>query len=219
MTSEAANVWQAIQSGDLAQLSELLDADPTLLTAQHETGHRLVRMAADLGQTDVANWLIGAGAPIDAFDSAALGDFDRLQSFVEDDPHLLRGFSHDGWTLLHLACFAGDVRSVDWLLTQGADLAAESRNAMANQPLHAGLAGAGSSAVLERLLAASADVNFVAASSVTALHLAASRGDQTACKALLAAGATQLAMDDGQTPSDLARSRGHDGLAQWLSER
>lgn len=48
------------------------------------------------------------------------------------------------------------------------------------------------------------------------LHLAASRGDDALAERLLAAGASSVPMDDGQTPADLVAARGFPGLAACL---
>lgn len=211
-----SNLWEAIIQGNLAAVAELLEESSDLLQATHESGHGLVRLASDCGHRDLANWLLQRGAPVDAFDAAALGDADRVRLFVEDHPSLLRTTSHDGWTLLHLAGFGGSLELVDWLLEQGSNVAAVSDNEQANSPLHAALAGACDTDCVKALLEAGGDATLQAAHGVAPLHLAASRGDRELVDSLRAAGAVDCKMTNGQTAADMAESRGFAELAQYL---
>src|SRR5947208_3398661 len=81
------------------------------------------------------------GVQMDVFEAAALGDTGRVRELVKKSPDLLRQHSTDGWTALHLAAFMGHRQTAEALLDLGADLAAISKNQMANQALHAALAG------------------------------------------------------------------------------
>ncbi len=208
-------IWKAIARGDQVVVDRLIAGDARLLAARHASGHGVARLAADCGQRDLGTHLIAAGAPVNAFDLAALGQRHQVQAAVDAQPLLLSELSHDGWTLLHLAAFAGSDRLVKWLLSQGAEPSRVSANAMANLPLHAALAGAADLDCVGRLAAVS-DINFSAGAGVTALHLAASRNDASAVALLREFGAVAVAMEDGQTPADLADSRGFSELAKAL---
>ena len=87
---------------------------------------------------------------------------------------------------------------------------------MRNTPLHAAIAGKRDHALITRLLDRGADVNTAAGGGITPLHLAASRGDVPLIDVLLAHGAQPTETDDGQTPIDLARERGHPEAAERL---
>lgn len=151
------------------------------------------------------------------FTAAKYGRTEALAAALDADADLLGRAGPDGWTALHLAAHFGHAGAVRLLLERGADVHARSANAMRNTPLHAALAGARDAATVAALLAHGADVNAVAASGVTPLHLAASRGDLALIDRLLALGATTTAMDDGQTPAALAEARGHPDAAARLA--
>jgi ankyrin repeat protein len=127
-------------------------------------------------------------------------------------------YNDDGWTPLHLAAFRGDAEEVATLIALGASPLARSRNAMANTPLHAAIAGAESDLVVRALIAGGAGAGLPAAQGVTPLHLAASRGNRALCEVLLSHGADpSAAMDDGKRAADIAAERGHADVAAWLA--
>jgi uncharacterized protein len=155
----------------------------------------------------------------DVFQAATDGDAPALRAALDAAPDQARAFNTDGWTALHLAAHYGQLAAVRLLLDRGAQVGAVSRNAMANHPLHAGLAGQRDSETARALIEAGADVNGRGASGITPLHLAASRGDVGLIAMLLQAGADPTArMDDGQSAADLARARGFAEAAERLGQ-
>ena len=92
------------------------------------------------------------------------------------------------------------------------------RNAHGQTPLiNATMADSDSCA--QALAAAGADPNILCDEGYAPLHFAAALGRAETCKKLIDAGALPAPKSgrrDSQTPADLARLRGHDGLAQWL---
>lgn len=154
---------------------------------------------------------------LDLFQAATSGDTARVQELLKANRELVKSHSADGWTALHLAAFMGHQKTAEALLELGADLSSLSKNQMANQPLHAAIAGKTNPDVIAMLIDRGADVNFRAGAGVTPLHLAASRGDGPLCELLIKQGADPAAkMDDGATPSQIAAQRGHAAVAQQL---
>ncbi|MCU0617674.1 MAG: ankyrin repeat domain-containing protein [Gemmatimonadaceae bacterium] len=126
----------------------------------------------------------------------------------------------DGWTALHLAAFHGTRDEVHRLLAAGASPHVLSRNAMANTPLHAAIAGAQHDEIVRALLDAGASASLAVAHGVTPLHLAASRGNRALCELLLAKGAdASAAMHDGKSAADIATERGYEEVARWLASQ
>jgi ankyrin repeat protein len=208
--------WQAIQAGDEPAVRDLVASDTSLLRLKAANGHSAVRMACDCGHIELARWLIAHGAPVSAFDGCALGDGDTVRRSVGSDPGLLEAFSHDGASLLHLACFFGHEELARWLVGQGASVTLVSKNPLANTPLHAVLAGNGSHDLARLLVAEGADVAASGGQGITPLHVAAARGNQAIVEWLMECGAPITAMDDGRGPKDLAAERGFKELADLL---
>jgi len=208
--------WPAIQAGDSATVRRLIQGDRTLLGRRAESGHTPLRMACDCGQHELAELLLELGAELDAFDACAFGDTKTVLSMLEGEPGLLMEHSHDGWTLLHLACFCGNQELVSKLLERDASVTAISRNPTRNTPLHAALAGGATAETVVSLVDNGADVNALAGAGATPLHLAASRGNQALVELLLTRGARSRPMENGQTPAAIARDRGFPELADSL---
>lgn len=153
----------------------------------------------------------------DLHEAAALGDNERVAALVAAGAPV-SDLGHDGWTPLHLAAFMGHAATVRVLLAAGADVAAIGGNPMANQPLHAAIAGRGDAGSIAVLLGAGADVTYAAAGGVTPLHLAASRGNEGLTRSLIAAGADKAALTaDGKTAAAIAAERGFAELGAFLS--
>ena len=151
------------------------------------------------------------------FEAAAFGRVGRLRELLSEQPDLARSWSEDGFTPLHLACFAGGAEATRLLVERGADLEALARASFAQvRPLGtAAFSGDRESAAV--LLEAGADPNGRGESGFTPLHSAAQNGDLEFVRLLLRHGADAGATSsDGRTPADLAREAGHEECAALL---
>ena len=92
--------------------------------------------------------------------------------------------NRSGWAPLHYAATAPDASVVDWLLSQGADVDAESANSTTPLMLAAGY---GSFAAVERLLAAGAATHVSNAAGLRASDFAERAGREALAKRLAAA--------------------------------
>lgn len=213
----SSELLEVIRRGDPARLAALLDRTPVLVHARGRGGETLVRAALYERRPALVGLLRARGAVLDVFDAAAAGDVTRLAALTARDPALVGAHAGDGWTPLHLASHFGETPAVDLLLACGADPRTRSRNALANTPLHAALAGSGDTELAERLLGAGAEANATDGGGLTPLHLAAGRGELSLVARLLLRGAeTSARARNGQTPADVARSRGHAAAAGFL---
>lgn len=208
-----ANVMSAILANDeaaaLAAIADLPAGTP-------RPSESALLQALYRGMESVPRALLAAGHVPDLHEAAALGDAERVAALVAAGSPV-SGHGHDGWTPLHLAAFMGHAGTVRVLLAAGADIAAVGANPMANQPLHAAIAGRGDAGAIAALLGAGADIGYAAAGGATPLHLAASRGNEGLCRTLIASGADPAApMSDGRTAAAIAAERGFADLAAML---
>ena len=214
------DIFDLVLSGDDAAVKALIAKDPGAVRARNAQGLSPVQIAFFRGQRTVVDVLLAAGPELDAFEAAIVGDAEQLAARLDDDPELLSAFSPDGWTLLHLAPWAGQPETTQLLLALGANLTALSKNPLRNQPLNAAVAGPNAetrTACVRLLLEAGADGNNRQERGNTPLHTSAHLGDTATVEALLAHGADAgLRSDDGKSAGDYAREGGHEELARRL---
>jgi ankyrin repeat protein len=216
-----ADLFKAIETGDLDKVRELLDVNPRLAGARNRDGMSALRWSAYVREPRISDLLLARGPKPDAFEAAALGLVDRLEELVSADRDVVSRLSSDGWTALHLAAHFGRLEAMRVLLSAGASHRAISKNSNANQPLQAAAAG-GQAAAVALLLKAGADPDARSHGGFTALHIAAQNGNVEMVDALLEAGADPAAKTDaGKTPMDFAvaadRAQAADRLEKALA--
>lgn len=214
------DTFDLVKAGDVAAVEARIASDPRVVRARNSQGLSPIQAAFFTGRHAVVAALLAAEPELDAFEAAIVGDVLQLGARLDADPAQLTAYSPDGWTLMHLAPWAGQPETTRLLLERGADLTAVSENALRNQPLNAAVAGpnAGTrTACVQLVLEAGANVNNRQVSGNTPLHTAAHLGDVATVEALLAHGADAgLRSDDGKMAADYAREGGHGELARRL---
>jgi ankyrin repeat protein len=167
---------------------ELVAAKPELADAQNDDGLSAVLFARYRGERDIAEALVGAGAELDVFDSAATARVEPLKALLVADDSLAAARSPDGFTALHYAAFFADGQTVEALLDAGADPSAVAQNPMRVQPLHSAAASRNVEGA-RLLLAAGADPNAEQQDGYLPLDAAVQNGDEAMQELLLAHGA------------------------------
>jgi|SRR5688500_6467510 len=205
----------ALKTGNLATVTQLLDSDPAIL-GKSENGVSPVLLALYHGQRDIARLLIDRGAPLSFHDACAAGVNDLAKRMLRDDPSLLNRPSSDGYPPVGLAIFFGNRELAKMLIDEGAEVNNASANAQRVAPLHAAAAVCDLE-MIRILLDRGADPNARQQMDYTPLHTAASRGDIEMAKLLMSYGATRDARgEDGLSVADVARKRGKDEFAEWF---
>ncbi|QHW32024.1 ankyrin repeat domain-containing protein [Paenibacillus rhizovicinus] len=212
---------EAVKGGQLDKVSALLGQDASLANARNDNGETAVLMAAYYRSSAIKEMLLDHGAELSIYEAAAVGGTQRVAEWLEQSPELLGSYSSDGYTLLGLAAHFGSEETVQYLLGQGADVNARSRDGnLNNMAIHAAIAGHYDS-VVKLLIAHGADVNAVCQGKwrqgFTALHVAAYFGRNAMIPLLLEAGADRAALtDEGRTAAELAAMREHPETAALL---
>jgi ankyrin repeat protein len=139
------------------------------------------------------------------FEAAAFGRVGRLEELLSARPELARSWSEDGFTPLHLACFAGGAEATRLLVERGAQLEALSTAGFAKVRPLGTAAFARDQERARALLEAGADPNGPGEGGFTPLHTAAQNGAAELVRLLLEHGADPGATaSDGRTPADFA---------------
>jgi ankyrin repeat protein len=128
---EVLDVFEAAAFGDLDRLTELLEAEPSLVNDYSGDGFTALHFAAFFGRHEAAALLIERGAEVDSFGrgwmtgtpmhsavSRTHADVVRILLDAGANPNVRQSA---GWTPLHAAAMNGDLTSVELLLAAGAD--------------------------------------------------------------------------------------------------
>ncbi|HXV75643.1 MAG TPA: ankyrin repeat domain-containing protein [Candidatus Polarisedimenticolaceae bacterium] len=210
-------LFEAIDSGEIEPVREMIGRDPALAVARDERGVSAVGHARYRMRPELVELLLAAGPELDLFDAAAVGRVERLRELLDGDPSLVSAVSGDGGSALHLAAFLGSADAVRLLLERGADADAVAPGFNEVKPLHSAVASRRPE-VVHLLLEHGCDVNAKQRGGFNALHAAAHAGMTDVVDALLARGADPKATNDaGRTATDLAREAGHHAIAERLA--
>lgn len=130
----ALDVFEAATTGDAARVAALVDAEPSLASAEARDGYSPLGLAAFFKRRDVVKALLDRGAkasvasrdqgftPLHSAVATDAGPSDReivrLLLDAGADPNAT---SREGGTPLHTAAFTGDLEITEMLLAYGAD--------------------------------------------------------------------------------------------------
>ncbi|WP_219834861.1 ankyrin repeat domain-containing protein [Paenibacillus sp. R14(2021)] len=212
---------EAVRSGSVDKVSELLNADPSLANASSDSGETAVLMAAYYRSMEIKQLLLDHGAELSVYEAAAVGNTQRVSEWLAQSPGLLGSCNSDGYTLLGLAAHFGNEETVEYLLDQGAEVNARSRDGnLNNMAIHAAIAG-NYEPIVRLLIARGADVNAVCEGKwrlgFSTLHVAGYFGRSAMIPLLLSAGADRtLLTKEGQTAAEVAALRDHPEAAALL---
>ncbi len=209
-------VFEVIGSGDAKAFADILASDPQAAMARNENGVSAVLWAAYNRRWDIVAVILDKGIPLDIWEASATGRTDRVQELARRAPALIDAVSPDGFSPLGLAAFFGREETAEFLIDEGADINARSRNEFGVTPLHSAVA-ARNARIVGALLEAGAQPDHVQQGGFTPLHSAAANGDVDIVRMLLASGAEKEARsNDGKTPLAMAEENNQKAAADLL---
>jgi ankyrin repeat protein/L-ascorbate metabolism protein UlaG (beta-lactamase superfamily) len=185
----ATNICEAVQTGDLAKVKELVLADKSCINTKTDQGQTPLHLAAQAGNQPITEFLIGQGAAIDAQDN-------------------------QGNTPLHTAIAFKQIKSAKYLLAKGANVKIKNAEDM---PAIILAMMSGVKELVEPILDAGQDINESFEGDMKLIHGAAIMGDIETIKTLLDRGAN--IDDKGEnsiTPMYIAIVQGDYDLVEFL---
>ncbi len=215
----AQELFDAIRENNIDKVAEFVAADPALAHTRNQAGVSALMQARYEFKMEIVELLRHAVVELDVFESATLGDAQRLNALLANDQGLAKAFSNDGFTALHLAAFFGQPAAVEVLLQYAPDVNAVSRNAMKVAVINAAAASR-NLGVVKLVLQAGANPDAQQQAGYTALHEAAVNNNAELAGELLRAGADAgIRSDAGQTAAEMAREKGHMEIAEMLETK
>ena len=210
---EQKALFEAIRAGDLPAVTSLVGADASLASAKNDSGVSAVLTAVYMGRNEIRDFLLASGAVLELPESAALGNLARVRELVEANPPSANSFSPDGFPVVALAAFLGQLEIVQYLAAHDADINTAATNGSGYNAL-TGAVTSGHVAVVQWLLDHGANANYRYSAGYSPLLTAAANGRVDIAKLLLAHGADPHATtNDGKTPLSLAIERNHPEVA------
>lgn len=212
-------ILEAIQSGDLVLVKELLAKKPALAHTRNAQGTSAILIALYFNQPEIARYLAIKVETLDIFESAALGDLKRVKKWIAQDSKLANAVNLDGFQPLGLAVYFGQKETAIYLMKHGAQVNGISQNNLRAAPLHSALATRNTFLVKE-ILKHGGDVNLPESGGYTPLHIAAQNGDVDALEILLAyhPDLDPRLEADGLTPLGTAVKYGNEQAAEFLRQ-
>jgi ankyrin repeat protein len=215
---EEEDVVAAVKANDAVKVKELLAANPNLILTKTPDGSLLLT-AVFHGARDVMRAILPRFPQLSIHEAASVGDAQRLQRILEEEPALVNAPHPQGFSPLGLAAFFGHKSAVQVLVARGAEVDAVDTSQFANTALDAAVA-ANHLEVVKILLQNHASVNVRSAGDFTPLHKAAMNGNLDIAKLLLDGGADVNATDgSGKTPLQCAAEKGHQEVWALLRQR
>ena len=213
-----ADFFAAVQAGNLAEVSRLLETEPALLHAKNERGVTAILTACYTGRKEIRDFLVAKGAGLGLHEAAAAGQLSRVKELVEANPAAAKEYSPDGFPVLALAAVFGHEDVARYLLSKGADVNAVATNGSGYTAL-TGAVASGHAATAKWLAENGAEVNYRYAKGYSPLLAAAANGHLEIARMLVAHGADLRARtDDGKNALAFAEERKHVEVAEYLRE-
>jgi len=212
-------LFEAIGTGDVAKVRELLDANADLANARNAQGQSAVLMACYMGRKEIRDLLLEKGPTLALHEAAAAGNLSRVKEIVEEKPELAKGYSPDGFPVVALAEAFGQEDVARYLHGKGADINAIAPNGTGYTALTGAVAN-GHASIANWLAENRADVNYRYAKGHSPLLEAAANGRLDIVRTLAAHGADLHARTDaGKNALNFAEERGYKELAVYLREQ
>ncbi|MCZ6635463.1 MAG: ankyrin repeat domain-containing protein [bacterium] len=116
---ELVEEFVRISHADFDRVKEMLEAEPGLLNASWDWGagdfETGLGAAAHMGRTEIAEYLLSKGAPMDIFAAVVTGRIELVRAFIADNPDVVHAKGAHGIPLIVHAKQGGQAEVVELL--------------------------------------------------------------------------------------------------------
>ncbi len=124
LTNEQIRDFVIAGHGNLPRIREMLMENPELLNASFQWSEHdwetAIQAAAQAGSSQVAEYLLAHGAPLDICTAAMLGRQDQVEQMLDEDPSLIHARGAHGISLMAHAAWSNNVALASMLFERGA---------------------------------------------------------------------------------------------------
>jgi len=120
LDQDVINQFVGAAHGDFAAVKKLLFEHPELLNQQAVWGETAIQAAAQMVRSDIADFLLAQGAPLDICTAAALGRKDEVAAILSADPLAAHAVGAHGIPLMYFPAAAGREDIAELILAAGA---------------------------------------------------------------------------------------------------
>ena len=225
MTAEAEDIHKAIAEGDLELVKNIISAEPGLLEKQSEDGLTPLMRAVQVGKADIAAFLIGRGADVNAAGrqnmtalhlAGAVGKMDCARLLIDHGADVSARDVNQR-TPMFFGAGSGDLDFCRLLISKGAEV--DVYNSYSRGPLLYAL-WSNRVKMAEFLIEKGAQINKKDTDGLTLLHHMCMEGQDTLASFLISKGADITIKDKaGHSPLHLAAYYGAEETVCALVEK
>ncbi len=133
LSQETINELVVAAHHDLPRVKELLAEQPDLLNENAEWIETPIQAAAHVGNREIADYLLGQGAPLDICTAAMFGNADAVHKILAEDPGEAQATGSHDIPVMYFAAISGSVEVAQILHHAGSPVNVEEG---VNSPLH-----------------------------------------------------------------------------------
>ncbi len=119
---EVINQFVGAAHGDFHTVKEMLEQYPGLLNAIASWNETAIQAAAQTGQTEIIQYLLAKGAPLDICTATVLGMTEQVEHILQSEPAQISAHGAHDLPLLYYAVIGGYQELGDYLLAKGAEV-------------------------------------------------------------------------------------------------
>ena len=125
LSQETINELVVAAHSDLPRVKEMLAEQPELLNENAEWIETPLQAAAHVGNREIADYLLGQGAPLDICTAAMFGNADAVHQFLADNPEEAQATGSHNIPVMYFAAIGGSIEVAEILHHAGSPVNVE----------------------------------------------------------------------------------------------